>query len=56
MCKDIIDAVCTEADSHARKAVHAKDSGEVVVTSAAGYAAYCYVLGFDFDDCSGVIV
>ena len=53
---NVVDAVCSERDAHARHAGHAEDARQVVVPSAAANASYGVVFGLHFEDGARVIV
>jgi len=52
----IVDALDAKTDSNATHILPAKHFGEVVVTTATGYASYFYIIAFCFPDNAGVII
>ena len=56
LIEHVEDAVGAERDAHSRHSGESEHTGEVVVATATGDAAYLHIVGFNFDDCTGVVV
>ena len=56
LIQHVEDTVCPKRDTDTRNAIHAKYTGQVVISSATGDTSYLNIQGFNFEDGTGIIV